>query len=100
MTVDVEKDGTKSYDITVASIVVNNLATNLHLKYSTADAMVVRLSGPKEVLDAFEANTKVSIDLNEYTKPGKYTVPVQIDIPEECSLMNSIYVMVELSEAE
>ena len=100
VTVNVEKDGTKTYDITVASIVVNNLASNLQLKYSTADAIAIRLSGPKDTLDTFEANTKVSIDLKEYTRPGKYTVPVQIDIPEGCSLVSSVYVMVELTEVE
>lgn len=100
VTVDVEKNGTKSYDITEASIVVNNLSPKLHLKYSTADAMVIRLSGPKEVLEAFEANTKVSIDLKDYNMPGKYTIPVHIDIPEGCTLVNSVYVMVELREAE
>jgi len=100
VTVNVEKNGTKNYDITVASIVVNNLASELQLSYNTADAIVIRLSGPKEILESYDANTKVSIDLKDYTKPGKYTVPVKIDIPEECTLVNGVYVMVELKTVE
>ena len=84
----------------MASIVVNNLASELQLSYNTADAIVIRLSGPKEILESYDANTKVSIDLKDYTKPGKYTVPVKIDIPEECTLVNGVYVMVELKTVE
>ncbi len=100
VTIIVEKKGTKSYDITVASIIVENLASELQLSYSTADEIVIQLSGPKEVLETYDASTKVSIDLKDYTRPGEYKVPVQIDIPDRCTLENEVYVSVDLRVVE
>lgn len=100
VTINIEKDGTKSYDITVASISVNNLATELQLNYTTADAIVIKLRGPEVVLNSFDPNTKVSIDLKKYDKPGEYIVPVQVDIPDSCILENEVYVTVNLVKVE
>ena len=43
VTVNVERNGTKTYDVTAASIVINNLDSNLRLNYKTADALVIKL---------------------------------------------------------
>jgi len=100
VTINVEKDGTKSYDITVASIAVNNLAADLQLSYSTADAVVIRLKGPRYLLQAFDADRKVSIDFSKYTAPGEYIVPVDVEVPDGCALENEVFVEVELKRAE
>ena len=100
VTVNVEKDGTKSYDITVASIVVKNLGADLQLSYKTADALVVKLRGPDAILNSFDADKKVTVDLKEYNKPGEYIVPVDVEIPERCVLEEDVYVTIQLTEAE
>ena len=100
VTVNVEKDGTKSYDITVASIVVNNLGADFQLSYKTADALVVKLRGPDAILNSFDADKKVTIDLKEYNKAGEYIVPVDVEIPERCVLEENVYVTIQLTEAE
>lgn len=100
VTIDVEKDGTKTYDITVASIVVNNLATELQLSYKTADAIVIKIQGTDELLNSFDPNTNVSIDLKEYDEPGEYIVPVDVEIPNGCTLENEVKVTINLTKAE
>lgn len=100
VTVNVEKDGTKSYDITVASIAVKNLGTELQLNYKTADVLVVKLRGPDVVLNAFDADKKVSIDLEKFKKPGEYVVPVDVEVPERCVLEEDVYVTIQLTKVE
>ena len=100
VTINVEKDGTKSYDVTVASIAVNNLATELQLSYKTADAIVIKLQGSDVILDSFDPNTNLSIDLKEYDTPGEYIVPVDVDIPSGCILENEVFVTVNLTQVK
>lgn len=42
---------------------------------------------------------KVSIDLKDYTEAGTYTVPVSVELPEDCRLVNDVQVEVVLREA-
>ena len=100
VTINVEEDGTKSYDVTVASIAVDNLATELQLSYKTAEAIVIKLQGPDRILDSFDPSTKLSIDLKEYNKPGEYIVPVNVEIPDECILENEVVVTINLTKVE
>lgn len=100
VTINVEKDGTKSYDVTVASIVVENLATDLQLRYQTADAIVIKLQGQEAILDSFDPNTNISIDLKEYDTPGEYVVPVKVEIPAGCVLENEVTVKVNLTKVK
>lgn len=100
VTINIEKDGTKSYDVTVASITVDNLATELQLNYKTADAIVIKLRGPDVILDSFDPNTNVSIDLKKYKTPGDYIVPVDVKVPSGCILENEVFVKIDLSKVE
>ena len=58
------------------------------------------MRGSEVLLDSFEAEKKVSIDLKEYDTPGEYKVPVQVDIPIGCVLEEKVFVEIELIEAE
>lgn len=100
VTVNVEKDGTKSYDVTVASIAVDNLATELQLSYKTADALVIKLRGPDAILESFDPNTNMSIDLKNFKSPGEYIVPVDVRIPSGCVLENEIVVKINLTKVK
>ena len=98
--VNVERNGTKTYDVTAASISVNNLNSRLRLNYVTADALVIKMRGSEVLLDSFEADKRVSINLKEYTEPGRYTVPVQVEVPMGCVLEGDVSVEIELVEVE
>ena len=98
VTINVERNGTKTYDVTAASIAVYNLKGKFQLNFVTADALEVKLRGSQVLLDSFEADKRVSIDLAEYDKVGKYEVPVQVNLPLGCVLEEEVFVQIELVE--
>lgn len=100
VTVFVEKDGAKTFEITPGAIAVDNLAKGLVLDYKTADALEVQVRGPKDTLEGIKINECVSIDLKDYVEPGIYDVPVTVKIPEHCTLEKSVTVSIELKELE
>lgn len=100
VTVSVEKDGTKSYDVTVGSVIVNNLSEDFKMSYATADVLVVQVSGPRQSLEDLNLDKAVSIDLKKYTSEGTYKVPVNVKLPEDCSLEKEISLKVVLKKKE
>ncbi len=100
VTISVEKDGTKSYDITVGSIMINNLSEELTMSYATADALELQVRGPKEALDSLSLEQAISIDLKNYTTDGTFDVPVAVKLPEGCFLEKEVKVRVVLSMKE
>ena len=87
VTVGIDKDGTKSYDISMGAIKVNNLANGLSLSYESAD-----------VLEQYKISDNVSIDLKNYQTAGTYTVPVTVGVPDGCVLESTVSVNVVLEE--
>jgi len=100
VTISVEKDGTKSYDITVGSIIINNLSEELTMSYATADVLELQVRGPKEALDSLSLEQAISIDLQNYTADGTYDVPVSVKLPDDCFLEKNVKVRVILSMKE
>lgn len=98
VTASVEKDGTKTYDVSLGTIVVNGLSESLSLKYETVDVVEVQVRGPKEALDSYKVDQNVSIDLSDYTDPGSYRVPVEVKLPKGCKLERNITLNVILEE--
>lgn len=100
VTISVEKAGTKSYEVTLSTITVNNLKEDLQMSYGTVDSINVQVRGAKELLDTLMIgkNVKVSIDLEKYKEAGTYDVPVEIQLPEGCTLEKSITVKVVLEK--
>ena len=90
VTISVEKDGTKSYDITVGSIMINNLSEELTMSYATADVLELQVRGPKEALDSLSLEQAISIDLQNYTADGTYDVPVSVKLPDDCFLEKNV----------
>ena len=60
---------------------------------------LVQIRGPEKTLESLSLAKKVSIDLKDYTEAGTYTVPVSVELPEDCSLVNDVQVEVVLQEA-
>ena len=100
VTISVEEDGTKSYDITVGSIMINNLSEELTMSYASADMVELKVRGPKNALDNLSLEKAISIDLKNYTADGTYDVPVTVKLPDECFLEKSVKVRVILSMKE
>lgn len=100
VTISVEKDGTKAYDITVGSIAINNLSDELTMSYATADMVELQVRGPKNVLENLSLEKAISIDLKNYTTDGTYDIPVSVELPDECLLEKNVKVRVILSLKE
>ena len=54
VTVGIDKNGTKSYDISMGAIKVNNLANGLSLSYESADVLEIQIRGPGDILDQYK----------------------------------------------
>ncbi len=101
VTIRVEKDGTKSFDLPVGSITVNNLDENLTLNYGEGEDLEIHVRGPQEVLDGLDiSEIKASIDLKDYKKAGEYELGVDIPLPDGCSLESQIKIKITLEEKE
>lgn len=98
VTISVEKDGTKSYDISLGSIAVNDLNDGLKLEYETADVVEIQIRGPQDILETYDSKENVSINLAEFKEAGKYTVPVKVKVPEGCALEKQVSVNIILVE--
>ena len=103
VTARVAKEGTKSFDIPVGSITVNNLDDDLTISgYGSGDDLEVHIGGPQAQLDSLElGDLSVSIDLKSCTKAGEYEVPVTITLPSDasdCSVETSVTVKVTLGQ--
>ena len=98
VTVGIDKDGTKSYDISMGAIKINNLASGLSLSYESADVLEIQIRGPGDILDQYKISDNVSIDLKNYQTVGTYTVPVTVGVPDGCVLESTVSVNVILEE--
>lgn len=98
VTISVEKDGTKSFDVTVGAIAVNHLSEDLKMSYETVDALQVQVRGSAEQLENLDIDQSISIDLSGYTEEGTYEVPVNVVLPEGCVLDNEVSVKVVLKK--
>ena len=98
--ITVEKDGTKAFDVMPSAVIVNHLSEDLVLTYDQTEALEIHVRGPRETLNSLNLERKVSIDLNEYTEQGSYTVPVDVQLPGDCGLEADVSVKIELQEKE
>lgn len=100
VSIQVQQPGTKTFEVSTNSIVVNNLAEGLGLSYGSAVDLEIQLKGPGEALNLFSPAKKVSIDLKKYTEPGTYTVPVSVELPSGCTLVKDVSVEVVLEKTK
>lgn len=103
VTARVAREGTKSFDIPVGSITVDNLSDSLTVSgYGSGDDLEVHIGGPQEQLNSLQlSDLAVSIDLKDCTKAGNYEVPVTITLPSDaadCTVETSVTVTVTLQE--
>lgn len=100
VSIAIEKDGTRNFELPIGSITVKNLDDDLRMSYSKTEDLEVHVKGAKESLDSLSVERIAAIDLKAYQKAGTYTVPVQIELPKNCSLEGEVTVEIILEKKE
>ena len=98
VTIPVNQPGAQVFEVSTNSIVVSNLASNLEVSYGTTVDLELQIRGPEETLQSLTLAKKVSIDLKNYTSTGTYTVPLKVDLPEDCTLASEADVEIILRQ--
>lgn len=100
VTVAIERNGTRNFELPIGSITVKNLDDDLRMSYGKTEDLEVHVKGSKESLDGLNIERMAVIDLKEYQKAGTYTVPVRIELPGDCSLEGEVTVEIILEKKE
>ena len=100
ISIQVQQPGTKSFEISTGSIILENIADGLSINYGSTVDLEIQVKGPNDVLNLFSPAKKVSIDLKNYTEPGTYTVPVSVELPDGCTLVNEVNVEITLENSK
>ncbi len=84
----IEKAGTKTVNVPVGSIKVNNLSEGFEIAYESAQSVELKFSGTQEGLEKLTIENIIPvIDMAQY-KEGTYKISVQVlDLPEQCSYL-------------
>lgn len=96
-----EKAGTKSLRLPTGSITVENASEELQLAYEVLEVELTFL-GTSENLEKLSSETiTASIDLQNYSEEGTYTVPVKItELPDGCEYSEEVTVKIILTKKE
>lgn len=86
VTISVSKTGTKTVEVSVQSIERKNVPEGMKVSYTDVNEVAFTIQGPKEMLDELDLKSKVYISLANY-KEGQHTVPIQVELPAGCSLV-------------
>ena len=100
VSIPVQQPGAKTFEVSTNSIVVNNIAEGLSIGYGSTVDLEIQIKGPGDALNLFSPAKKVSIDLKKYTNAGTYTVPVSVELPDGCSLVNNVSVEIILEKTK
>lgn len=100
VTIAIERNGTRNFELPIGSITVKNLDDDLRMSYRKTEDLEVHVRGAKESLEDLNIERMAVIDLKEYKKAGTYTVPVQIELPGDCSLEGIVTVEIILEKKE
>ena len=100
VTVVIEEEGTRSVDFMVSSIRINNLSDKLQVSYEPDAEITLQFRGSDELLDVLDISNAVSVDLGDYTEPGTYDVPVDVNVPDGITLVNEVTVQLVLEEKQ
>ena len=100
ISIQIQQPGTKSFEISTGSIILENIADGLSINYGSTVDLEIQVKGPNDVLNLFSPAKKVSIDLKNYTEPGTYTVPVSVELPDGCTLVNEVNVEITLENSK
>lgn len=96
----IEKAGTRTIEYQVESIKIENLSEKYKVSFEDETEVKLLLAGPQEELDKLNLSESVSIDLKDNVNPGKFEVPITVDLSNAkgVSLVEKPYVKVTLTE--
>ena len=94
----IEQDGTRTINFLVSSIVINNLSENLKVSYEPDAEITMTFSGEQDRLNVLDISNAVSVDLDGYTQPGTYDIPVNVTLPEGITMTSEVTVRITLEE--
>ena len=98
ITAMIEQDGTRTINFLVSSIVINNLSENLKVSYEPDAEITMTFSGEQDRLNVLDISNAVSVDLDGYTQPGTYDIPVNVTLPEGITMTSEVTVRITLEE--
>ena len=98
ITAMVEREGTRTINFLVSSVIINNLADDLTVSYEPDAEIVFTFSGEQEKLDVLDISNAVSVDLAEYKEPGTYDIPVEVNLPQGITLTSQVTVQLTLED--
>lgn len=98
VTVVIEPEGTRTIEFLVSSIKINNLDEKLKVTYEPDAEIILRFKGEDQLLDVLDVRNSVSVDMKNCTRPGTYSIPVSVDVPEGIQLMEDVSVQLVLEE--
>ncbi len=71
----------KTFTVPTSSVKFTNLTMGMHAVFAT-DKISVEISGLSEAMADMDVSDIIAeVDLSDYTRPGKYSVPVVITVP-------------------
>lgn len=97
VTAKIDRIGTKTIEVPLEAILVNNLNKKLSVEVSADSDLILQIEGSEEALEKLDLRNAVSIDLKEYSSTGTYEVPVYVETGEEVELVTSPTVKVVLT---
>ena len=98
VTIGIEQEGTKTLELSIGSIKVNNLSESLEIAFESQDDLELQFTGTTEALEVLDIRNAESIDLKSYTAPGTYEIPVKIETAPGITLNKKPTVTVVLTE--
>lgn len=100
ITAAIEQEGTRTIDFLVSSIIINDLSDDLTVSYKPDAEIAFTFSGEQSRLDSLDISNAVSVDMEGYTQPGTYDVPVTIALPDGITLTSKVTVQLTLEKKQ
>lgn len=100
VTIQIEKSGDQTLSLPLSSLEILNRPDNMILTFSPADEIAVSIhtEDPNTVIS--RSDIKASIDLSVCEEEGDHEIPVQIKLPEGCTLVSDVTLLVNAASAE
>lgn len=97
VTIKIEKAGTKTIEVPVESIQIDNLNKKLSVEIQEEDDLILQVKGSEESLSVLNLRNAVSVDLKEYSSPGTYEVPVYVETSGDVELITTPTIKIVLT---
>lgn len=98
VTAQIEEEGTRTINLLVSSIRMDNLSDLLQVSFEPDAEISLQFRGDQEALDMLDISNAVSVDLRRYTRAGTYEIPVEVNIPDGITLISEETVTLTLGK--